>query len=76
MALTGAVSVVTPVRLRPRPYDAPVPEITVVPGSGVNPSRSRCPGLPASLASDQDTRTFLVTAPLSAIGGLYEQFRP
>jgi hypothetical protein len=32
--------------------------------------------LPANLASGQDTRTCLVTGPLSAIGGLHEQFRP
>ena len=76
MALTGAASAVTPVRPRPRPYDAPVPEITGCPGPGVNPEPITPPGLPACLASDQDTRTCLVTAPVSAIGGLHGQFRP
>ena len=45
-------------------------------GSGVNPEPITPTGLAAYLAGDQDTRTFLVTGPLSAIGGPHEQFRP
>jgi hypothetical protein len=42
-----------------------------MPPEPITPAR-----LPAYLASDQDTRTFLVTGPLRAISGLHEQFRP
>lgn len=76
MALTGATSAVRPVRPRLRPYDSPVPEITVFPGSGVSPEPITPARLPGYLASDRDTRTFLVTGPLSAISGRHEQFRP
>jgi hypothetical protein len=50
--------------------------ITVFPVSGTRPEPITPTRLPAYLASDQDTRTFLVTGPLSAISGLHEQFRP
>ena len=76
VVLTGATAAVTPVRLRPRPYDAPVPEITVFPGSGVSPEPITSARLPAHLASDRDTRTFLMTGPLGAISGPHGQFRP
>ena len=49
--------------------------ITVFPGPGARPEPITPARLPAYLASDQDTRTFLVTGPLSAISGLHEQFR-
>jgi hypothetical protein len=42
----------------------------------VNPEPITPTGLAAYLAGDQDTRTFLVAGPLSAIGGPHEQFRP
>jgi hypothetical protein len=50
--------------------------ITVFPGSSMRPEPIAPARLPAYLASDQDTRTFLVTGPLRAISGLDEQSRP
>lgn len=90
VALTGATSAVTPVRLRLRPYDSSVLEnlrpdsrrllagVTVASGTllAMRPEPITPARLPAYLASGQGTRTFLVTGPLSAISGLHEQFRP
>jgi hypothetical protein len=50
--------------------------ITVFPGPGARPEPITPARLPAYLASDQDTRPFLVTGPLNAISGLHEQFGP
>jgi hypothetical protein len=49
--------------------------ITVFPGPGERPEPITPARLPAYLASDQDTRPFLVTGPLNGISGLHEQFR-
>jgi hypothetical protein len=54
----------------------PGASITVFPVSDMHPDPIRPAALPAYLASDQDTRTFLVTGPLGAISGLHEQFHP
>jgi hypothetical protein len=48
--------------------------ITVFSGPGARPEPITPARLPAYLASDQDTRPFLVTGPLNAISGLHEQF--
>jgi hypothetical protein len=53
----------------------PGASITVFPGPGARPEPITPARLPAYLASDQDTRPFLVTGPLNAISGLHEQFR-
>jgi hypothetical protein len=48
--------------------------ITVFSGPGALPEPITPARLPAYLASDRDTRPFLVTGPLNAISGLHEQF--
>jgi len=54
----------------------PGASITVFPVSDMHPDPIRPAALPAYLASDRDTRTFLVTGPLGAISSLQEQFHP
>jgi hypothetical protein len=54
----------------------PGASIMVFPVSKMHPEPIAADKLAAYLASDYDTRTFLVTGSLSAISGLQEQFHP
>lgn len=54
----------------------PGASITVFPRSSMRSEPIAPARLPAYLASDHDTRTFLVTGPLRAISSLHEQSRP
>ena len=54
----------------------PGASITVFPLSKMQPEPIAASKLASYLATDEDTRIFLVTGPLTKITGLQEQFHP